>query len=120
MEHQYHFGKTFYLDKKTGYWISTSCPKIRAHVWVWINHNGDIPKKHHIHHIDENKSNNNIENLRCIHYHEHYRLHITEEKREWSRKWIEVIRPLTKKWHASEEGLQWHSKHGLKVWENRK
>lgn len=73
----------------------------------------------HIHHIDGDKSNNNISNLKKISSSEHYKIHLTDEKRERSRKWVDLIRPLTKKWHASEEGIEWHRKHGVKVWENR-
>ena len=86
MEHQYHFGKKFYLDNKTGYWISTSKKKIRAHVWVWKSHNGEIPTGFHIHHLDGNKSNNSIENLQCIHAKEHLQIHITEERRQFCRE----------------------------------
>ena len=35
----------------------------RLHVAVWKYHNGDIPKGYHIHHIDEDRTNNQIENL---------------------------------------------------------
>lgn len=119
MEHQIHFGKKFYQDKKTGYWISTTSPRIRAHVWVWINHHGDIPKKHHVHHIDENKSNNDISNLQCLSATAHLSGHITEEKKEWAKKWVEVIRPMTKEWHASEEGRAWHREHGKKCMDKR-
>jgi hypothetical protein len=121
MEHQFHFNKKFYLDKKTGYWISTSKKKIRAHVWVWKNNHGEIEKGFHIHHKDGNKSNNSIENLEKISAFEHLSLHATTpEKKEWSRNWCETIRPLTKEWHSSEEGLEWHRQHGIKTWEERK
>ncbi|MFP3859245.1 MAG: HNH endonuclease signature motif containing protein [Bacteroidales bacterium] len=120
MTHQYHYGKKFYQDKKTGYWISSACPKIRAHVFVWIYHHGEIEKGYHIHHIDGNKSNNSIENLQKILAKEHLSLHFTEEKKERARKWADKIRPQTKKWHRSEEGRQWHTLHGKKCWKNRK
>src|ERR1700760_3000001 len=115
MQHQFHFGKKFYLDHKTGYWISTDHPRVRAHVWVWRNEKGPIPRKHHVHHIDGNKSNNDISNLDCLHERDHYRLHLTDEKRQWARKWIEEIRPLTKEWHKSEEGRKWHRQHAKEM-----
>lgn len=120
MEHQFHFGKKFYIDKKTGYWISTTEPRIRAHVWVWINTKGEIEKFHHIHHKDGNKSNNDVGNLDKILDKDHYKLHLTDEKREWSRQWANEIRPLTKEWHRSEEGRKWHVEHGIKTWKERK
>jgi hypothetical protein len=119
MEHQFHYDKKFYQDKKTGYWISTSCPKIRAHVWVWKYHNGDIKKGLHIHHKDEDKSNNDISNLEEITVKEHVAKHVTEERSAAKLLHIASIRPLTKKWHSSDAGIEWHRKHGLKTWEDR-
>lgn len=115
MQHQHHFGKKFYLDKKTGYWISTTIPKIRAHVWVWKNHHGEIPNAHHIHHKDHNKSNNSIDNLELILAHKHLSMHSNlQENIERSRQWAEKIRPLTKAWHSSDAGRQWHREHAKK------
>lgn len=119
MEHQTHHGKKFYLDKKTGYWISTTCPKIRAHVWVWKSNHGEIKKGLHIHHKDGNKSNNEIENLESITVKEHVSRHRDEERIANSILNMHRIRPLTKEWHASKEGLEWHRQHGLKTWEER-
>lgn len=119
-EHQVHFGRKFYLDKEKGYWISTDYPRIRAHVWVWKNHYGDIPKGSHIHHKDENKSNNSIDNLECLKKFDHLSLHARKEENiKRSSEWCNKIRPLTKAWHASEEGRKWHSDHGVKVWDER-
>lgn len=119
MEYQEHFGKKFYLDRETGYWISTTCPKIRAHRWVYEYHYGPIEDSYHIHHIDGNKSNNDILNLKKVTEYEHFMLHLTEAKREWSRRWVEIIRPLTKEWHSSEEGRKWHVEHGIRCWANK-
>lgn len=123
MQYQFHFGKKFYLDKKTGYWISTTCPKIRAHVWVWESCNGTIPAGYHVHHKDKNKSNNSIENLEILIPRDHVKKHLSEEKRERSRKLMEKVRHLTKEWHASAEGRRWHSEHAIKCsfgkWEKR-
>lgn len=112
--HQEHFGRKFYQDKKAGYWISVDFPRIRAHRWVWISVHGIIPKGYHIHHKNENKSDNRIENLELIEQGRHYRHHYTEEKRQFSRELVEKIRPLTKEWHRSEEGIAWHKYHAAK------
>lgn len=114
MKHQIHFGKKFYQDKQKGYWISTTSPRIRAHVWVWINHNPSIPNDYHIHHKDKDKSNNCIENLELIHKSKHLSIHMSEpERREFSKKIADKHRPLTKAWHASEEGREWHRQHAI-------
>lgn len=120
-KHQIHFEKKFYLDKQKGYWISTTSPKIRAHVWVWINSRGSIPKGCHIHHRDGNKSNNSIENLELMSQSEHLKLHmITPERRKKSKETADKYRHLTKAWHASEEGRAWHKAHGILAWIERK
>ena len=116
MQHQFHYGKKFYLDSKTGYWISTQTPKIRAHVFVWKYNHGYIPKKHHIHHIDENKSNNSIENLKMLSTKQHNDLHSTDERRNKSRIRMQlIVRPKADKWHGSEEGIKWHKKHAIEM-----
>lgn len=114
MEHQNHYGKKFYKDHKSGYWISTSCPKIRAHRWVWECVHGKIPKGLQIHHKDHNKSNNTIENLQIVYPKEHSQLHKTEERSLASKLHADKIRPLTKKWHSSKEGILWHKFHAQK------
>lgn len=119
-DHQIHFGRKFYLDKQKGYWISTGYPRIRAHQWVWINMHGLIPKGYHIHHKNENKSDNRIENLELIERSRHLSHHMQNPERKVKSKEIcDKIRPLTKKWHASEEGLAWHKLHGIKTWSER-
>ena len=37
----------------------------RLHRAVWEYFHGPIPKGYHIHHMDGNRANNNIENLAC-------------------------------------------------------
>jgi len=119
MEHKFYYEKKFYEDKKTGYWISTTCPKIRAHVWVWKHYYGEIKKGLHVHHIDCDKSNNEISNLEVLTVKEHISKHSNEQRTAAIKLHIEMIRPLTKAWHASKEGLEWHKENGLKTWENR-
>lgn len=112
MEHQFQFNKKFYQDKKTCYWISTTSPRIRAHIWVWKYYKGEIPKGFHIHHIDEDKSNNEISNLKIMSKHEHLSMHMsTAERKELSSIQVNKIRHLTKEWHASEQGREWHRIH---------
>ncbi|ENZ8133414.1 HNH endonuclease signature motif containing protein [Klebsiella pneumoniae] len=38
----------------------------KAHRFVWCMHNGDIPKEMSIDHINHDRSDNRIENLRLV------------------------------------------------------
>ncbi len=120
--HQEHFGRKFYQDKTTGYWISTDYPRIRAHRWVWTFHYGTPPKGYHVHHKNEDKSDNRIENLDLLSAQKHYYHHLDKspEKLQKAKENCERIRHLTKEWHASEEGLAWHKAHGILTWIDRK
>jgi hypothetical protein len=51
---------------------------------IWIAHNGPIPKdpqgrSYEIHHIDGNRKNNDISNLKCLSIQEHYNIHYFQE-----------------------------------------
>lgn len=47
---------------------------------VWAFHNGPIPPKHHIHHIDGNPANNALSNLAVMERGEHLRHHFKGRK----------------------------------------
>ena len=120
-----YFGRKFYLDKSTGYWISTDYskqrPRVRAHQWVWINHYSIIPKGYHIHHRNDDKSDNRIENLELIERSRHLKHHMNlPQRKATSKKMADTYRHLTKEWHSSKEGHEWHKAHGLMSWVNRK
>ena len=91
-------------------------PCVYLHRAIWKHTNGKIPGGCEIHHIDKNTLNNDINNLECV----KYSIHQSEHSKKWfenpinkthSNKHLDEIRPLTKKWHASKEGLAWHSEH---------
>lgn len=48
------------------------------HRKIWTSHHGSIPKGRHIHHIDGNKHNNNIDNLICVSPEMHYAIHLEQ------------------------------------------
>src|SRR3990167_11205396 len=89
------------------------------HVAIWeLYHKRQCPKGYHIHHKDGDTFNNDIENLECIQAEKHRKMpkNVDREKMLYN---LDKIRPLTKKWHASPEGLQWHSENSKKAWKNR-
>lgn len=112
-------GIKFTKDDKTGYYLSgrkINGKRYRLHVYVWIKKNGDVPKGHSIHHIDENKENNDIENLMLISSSLHTSHHANErfkspEYKESQKKHLERIRKKASDWHKSEDGRKWHSEH---------
>lgn len=119
-------GMLYRRDRRTGYYLasrpSESGKRERLHIAVWKYHNGDIPKGHHIHHIDHDKANNEISNLQCMPAAEHSRLHgeeMPEDRKAKLRKnLIENAVPKSKEWHASEDGREWHRKHMKKIQES--
>lgn len=92
----------------------------RLHRAVWEYHNGEIPKGYHIHHVDGNKANNNIDNLVCIKGTEHLTHHMSQpEVVQKSRISIDKARISACKWHSSEAGKVFHSQLSKENWSKR-
>jgi len=81
------------------------------HRYKWEKVNGPVPKGCHIHHIDKNNLNNDIENLQAITFKEHRKEHWNEERSEKHKEILRSINHLAKAWHKSEEGSEWHKEH---------
>ena len=81
--HQCFNNETYTL--LSGYFAKTSRALIHRVIWIYCK--GDIPKGYHIHHIDGNKANNQIENLQLISPSEHQSLHhIISKQKKYSCK----------------------------------
>lgn len=92
----------------------------RLHRAVWEHHNGQIPKGYHIHHKDEDRRNNNIENLELVLGNDHLKHHMSkEERKEQSRRSVKKAIESAPAWHHSEEGRVWHSKQSKESWKSR-
>lgn len=67
--------KKWTISKTTGYYRLTNKrdKHISLHRYVWEKEIGIIPIGFDIHHIDGNKTNNNIKNLECLSKSEHTR-----------------------------------------------
>lgn len=119
-ERKQKFGKyNFWKDKQTGYYKNAQVKPHSLHRYVWEWHNGKIPKGFVIDHIDRNKDNNQIENLRLVTPSENAMNQSPETKLK-QKEWVDKIRPLTVKWHKSKEGREWHKKHGVEAYKTRK
>ena len=112
-------GKRFVKDMKHGYYHAHFGDKVKSlHRVVWEDNFGEIPNGFHIHHIDGNKDNNEISNLEMINAHDHLSNHSKanfEANREEITNRLLEAQELAKSWHKSEEGREWHSKHGKAV-----
>lgn len=64
-----------YTIRNTGYFAKTSGDRSLLHRDMWEFFNGKIPDGFDIHHLDENKLNNHIENFICIDKSDHTKLH---------------------------------------------
>lgn len=83
----------------------------RLHEEVWIAAYGPIPDGFHIHHRDGNSLNNALANLEAIPVAEHVRHHHAGVATPAKAAHLAKIRPLTRKWHSSPEGKEWHRQH---------
>lgn len=110
-------GRKYRRDKKTGYYLNSTTHE-RLHRAVWEYHNGAIPDGFHIHHIDEDKSNNEIVNLAFLPGRVHAYLHGKERDRYHHDEMIENLEknamPKAAEWHGSKAGREWHSEHAKK------
>lgn len=73
-DYQTYDGKKF-SRRSNGYYALTYDNRIFMHRYVWEKCNGLIPDGFDIHHIDEDKSNNQISNLECLPKSDHARKH---------------------------------------------
>jgi len=69
---------------------------------IWKQHYGDIPvdecgRTYEIHHIDGNRNNNNIDNLKCVSLAEHYKIHFDQND------WIACLRMSARMMLTSEQ-----------------
>lgn len=81
---------------------------VRLHRVVWSRtHGREVPDGFHVHHDDEDRSNNDPDNLVLLPGPEHTSLHQTGHQRGVPAVAIEAA----KAWHGSEQGLAWHREH---------
>lgn len=86
-EHKIYFGMKFYKHPN-GYWTSTKNAAIYAHRWVWTMFYGEIPQGMHVHHIDGNRSNNEISNLQMLNPSDHSKFHWRKRNYDPRQLWL--------------------------------
>lgn len=89
------------------------------HRYIYACEVGPVEPWEHVHHKDENPLNNSVENLEKLPVPEHMSLHADAQDKDRLRAHMAAVAPLSKAWHASDEGRAWHQQHGKATWENR-
>jgi len=74
LPYQFFDNKKFTL-RNHGYYSLTSGKRTLMHRYVWEKEKGKIPIGYDIHHIDLDRTNNDIKNLECISKSEHTKLY---------------------------------------------
>lgn len=119
MKHIEEDGYKFTLDNQSGYYLSSkkiNGRRLRYHVYVWIKNKGPVPEGYAVHHKDENKENNTIENFILISDVMHCGFHAKErmqnpERYAEQKENLKKIQKKAAEWHASPEGREWHKSH---------
>ena len=79
------FNGVVYHKNNLGYYCGKDC---LLHREVWKFHNGDIPAGYHVHHCDDDKNNNQIENLQLLTKSAHHKLHSANKPK------VEIVCPV--------------------------
>ena len=112
-------GLSYYLCGKY-FANSAKASSRRLHQTVWSAAHGPIPPGYHVHHRDEDRANNRLDNLELKWGSDHLADHMTPERRAQSALCIVTHGvPAARAWHSTPEGLAWHSKNGKAAWETR-
>lgn len=119
-------GERFHLQSSKRYYQSgdKNQPIRSLHRRIWTEFFGAIPDGYEIHHKNGDWTDNDPSNLDCLPSTVHQRQHMLERfqdeaYRDANKLNLAKAQEAAKEWHASEEGLAWHSKNGLETWQNR-
>ena len=109
------------MGGKRRYYLSTSTKNAERrkakglHVAIWEHANSAlVPKGHEIHHKDGNTFNCSPENLECLPKAVHRSFSKPGMDMDKQRMHLDRVRDLTKAWHASPEGREWHRQNAIK------
>lgn len=81
-------------ENMSNHYFESPYKKNSLHRAIYEEHYGKIPKGHHIHHIDGDITNNNIENLHLLTNSEHIDIHNKNRKQETIDKISESVKKL--------------------------
>lgn len=114
-------GKKYYISAQ-GYWtrderVNGNRKALLLHRVIWEDNFGPISGNGHIHHIDGNKLNNNLDNLEYHSIASHISIHRKNEYKCGKLSYLRNAKINSLKTH---EGKKRHSDGCVKGWENRK
>jgi hypothetical protein len=117
-------GEKYWLQSNGRYYQSGRHDAVERllHRRVWLDTYGLIPDGYAVHHRNGDWTDNRVENLALMHISEHGRHHLAERRArdpEPERRGLIAARVRAAEWHASPEGLRWHSQHGRATWQDR-
>jgi hypothetical protein len=101
-------GKRYHLYKGEKYY---SKGNTRLHVAVYKYYFGKVKKGYHVHHKDEDRTNNYPSNLEQMEGREHMTMHNRKQDKDKLRERIKHASQFAKVWHGSKEGIEWHREH---------
>lgn len=92
------------------------------HREVWKHERGPIPDGWHVHHLNGH-DDNRVESLECLPADEHAERHRDDASARGREPehlaHLDRIRPAAAEWHGSPEGIEWHTEHGKRTWDDR-
>jgi len=93
---------------------------VRLHRKVWEDAHGPVTVGYAVHHIDGNRSNNDINNLMTMEKSKHSERHMADPvRKEIARANIQAAIAKAPEWHASESGKTWHGIQAKETWRKR-
>jgi hypothetical protein len=105
-------GTPYYLDKRTGYHRSDMRAPEREylHRAIYRKTYGNIPHGWQVHHLDEDTSNNTLENLVCMPMRDHvHRAHRSKATCEQCGQEYDRRRIGTNRWCSQKCAWTWHN-----------
>jgi hypothetical protein len=94
---------------------------VRLHRKVWEDANGPVPKGMHLHHVDEDRANNQLSNLVLMTRRQHFQKHWTQERIERGRVHMaKNVIPKAALWHKDPANHDAISKSVKAGWKNRR
>jgi hypothetical protein len=107
-------GEAYYL---CGFYFQRNGRRLHRAVWEAVN--GPIPDGFHVHHVDEDRSNNQSSNLQLLEASEHFQEHRAARSQRsidlWKSGKMAHVTAAAAEWHGTDAGSEWHRQHYLRT-----